>query len=60
VIDLVGNENGKNWRFTLEHANIAFEAPLDSNDAYSRSVDTASGGEAGGKAYSSVANSEQN
>ena len=60
VIDLVGNECGKSWQFTVEHANIAFEAPQGNNDAYSRFVNTASGGEVERKPYNGVANSEQN
>jgi hypothetical protein len=60
VLEFVGNGCGKSWKFEVEHANIAFEAPVDSNDEYSRFVNTASGGQVGEQVWKGVANSEQN
>lgn len=60
VVELEDKSCGKKWKFEIEHANIAFEAPAGNNDAYSRFVNTASGGEVGGKVWNGVGGSEQN
>jgi hypothetical protein len=60
AVDFVGGEDCESWHFEIEHKNIEFEAPVGSNDLYSRFVNTASGGEAGGRVWEGVANSEQN
>lgn len=64
VIEMVEEEKdgceGRKWSFGIEHKNAAFEAPQGSNDAYSRFVNTASGGLVGGEVWTGAANSEQN
>lgn len=58
AVDFV--DGGKSWHFEITHTHVEFEAPQTSNDEYSRFVNTANGGEVGGKLWNGVANSEQN
>lgn len=52
-------DGSKSWHFDITHTLIELETPLESNYNYSRFVNTATGGEVGGKVWSGAANSEQ-
>jgi hypothetical protein len=51
--------DGRNWSFNIQHENVQFETQAGANFEYSRFVNTASGGEAGGDDWEGVAVSDQ-
>jgi hypothetical protein len=59
TINMVEAGGGTHWRFSAQHANIAFETEHGTYAAYSRFVDGISGGLVGREVYGGVSISEQ-
>lgn len=60
AIDLVeADRSGRSWHFETKHMAIGLESPFDSNQQFTRFLDTAIGGEVGQKSYTGAGNSEQ-
>jgi hypothetical protein len=60
AIDLVeAGCSGRSWHFQTKHMAIGLESPLDSNQQFTRFLETVIGGQNGQKSYSGAGNSEQ-